>query len=141
MITGDSNEMKPLNLYTYSPLFLLVAIALLVGCSKEEGAENEDFPVAISTRIETDPIPPLGCFTARDPSQMQDLVVNIEPSTRASDFNTIASLFQNASSSDVKVGIGFIISYLHSSPSSIMQTLLSCFSLSEQYNIPIIIQP
>ena len=370
MITGDSNEMKPLNLYTHLALFLLVTIALLLGCSKEEGVENEDFPVVISTRIETDPttqdtviavtfskemlpasittesfiimqgntvipgsvsyynkrvifipaeqllsggveykgrittsvkdingvslesdyvwtfstswstitatagengtITPSGAvkvesgfskpftltpdpgyhvseilidgealadplpstylfkdvkadhtievsfvlnsytvtatagangsitpsgeitanhgelltftitpdagffvsdilvddepptdvespfnyslqvtkdytldvsFTDRDPSQMQYLVVNIEPSTRASDFNTIASLFQNASSSDVKVGIGFIISYLHSSPSSIMQTLLSCFSLSEQYNIPLIIQP
>src|SRR5690554_2063876 len=55
MITGDSNEMKPLNHYTYSALFLLVTIALLLGCSKEEGVENEDFPVVISTRIVTDP--------------------------------------------------------------------------------------
>lgn len=68
----------------------------------------------------------------------QYIVVN---GVQASDdeFRQISELF-GASSGDVSIGIGFIISYLRYTPESTQNTLKKYLSLSSKYNVPIIIQ-
>lgn len=69
----------------------------------------------------------------------QYIILNAVDSTEES-FQKVKDLFYHADTTDVSVGIGFIISYLNMNPAKAAQRLKIYLSLSEKYGIPIVIQ-
>ncbi len=75
----------------------------------------------------------------RGKSPSHYILLNGVPSTPAS-FEKISSIFGESGRHDIPVGVAFIISYLDISPEKALQRLTNYLSLSEQYNMPVLIQ-
>jgi hypothetical protein len=97
-------------------VILIVALQIFGGCAKSTspGKGNADNP------------------------QQYILLNGVEPTEEA--FAEIKSVFGEAGHRKKAIGVGFIISYLQYSPEVAAEKLKTFLALSEQFNIPIIVQ-
>lgn len=98
----------------------LVISALLMGLSlscqgcKRQGVNSNDFP-------------------------SQYVIVNGIDATEEA-FNEVATVFGKTTDREIAVGVGFIISYFRMSSEEATQQLKRYLSLSEQYDLPVVVQ-
>lgn len=67
------------------------------------------------------------------------IMINAVPGTE-SGFEQIISNFGSARGKDIPVGVAFIISYLDNTPKEAAQKLNQYLSLSQQYDVPVLVQ-
>ena len=79
-----------------------------------------------------------GCDN-KDESPKKFILINGVSGTQES-FQEIKKTFETGKKNDIAVGIGFIVSYLHYKPAEVELKLINYLSLSEQFELPVIIQ-
>jgi hypothetical protein len=67
------------------------------------------------------------------------ILVNGVDATHES-FNEVASVFGKTTDHEIAVGVGFIISYFRMSPTEAASKLKKYLSLSEEFDLPVIVQ-
>jgi hypothetical protein len=87
----------------------------------------------------------VGCMGNKNPwkntnnDPIQFILVNGVEATHES-FNEVASVFGKTTDHEIAVGVGFIISYFRMSPTEAASKLKKYLSLSEEFDLPVIVQ-
>src|SRR6056297_564946 len=87
----------------------------------------------------------VGCLGKKKPGEntknnhSQFILVNGVDATHES-FNEVASVFGKTTDHEIALGVGFIISYFRMSPDDAAARLRKYLSLSEAFDLPVIVQ-